>query len=533
MIPVKATFALGEPLGVRIEGAQGAVTVELWHLDQLVTSVSAEAGTSEVAVDALPEAGYGLRAYDSEGAMATSALDVLRNPFERPRYGFVAEFPSGKDAAALVDVAQRLHLNMVQFYDWAHRYAQLVPEGDEYVDPLGRPLSLTTVRAMTAALAEIGSLSMGYAAVYAVGGVDWDDWKHAGLFKADGEPHRFTDDLLLVVDPSNEQWMKHFTGDLQQSMDEVGFTGFHLDSYGWPKRAFRADGSVCDLNAAFPELLERIRSEVPSSRFLFNNVNDFPTWTTTSAPQDGTYIEVWAPHTTLGHLGGLIDRARAMRPERTPILAAYLSVYGTAPSAVADAAARLVMATIFSHGGTHLLNGEDDTVLIDPYYPKNHQAGASTRDLMRDWYDFLVRYGDLLLSPTAVDVTRSYTGGINEDLVFETPPGVRISTDPEAGTVWVRVVRTRLGLVVHLINLTDQQTVDWDAAKNPITTISGVRLRALKTLSTLPARAADPDRSADLSQVPTSADGLYDVIELPPVGAWSMVVLPEPTTWPG
>ena len=55
---------------------------------------------------------------------------------------------------------------------------------------------------------------------------------------------------------------------------------------------------------------------------------------------------------------------------------------------------------IFSHGGTHLLNGEADTLLIDPYYPKNHRLEASTGEPMRRWYDFLVRYGDLLLDRT-------------------------------------------------------------------------------------------------------------------------------------
>jgi hypothetical protein len=57
------------------------------------------------------------------------------------------------------------------------------------------------------------------------------------------------------------------------------------------------------------------------------------------------------------------------------------------------------------------------------------------------WYDFLVRYGDLLLDQTQVDVTESFTGGMNEDLVFSGPDGAIFFTQARAGTIWTRVVR--------------------------------------------------------------------------------------------
>ncbi len=527
LTPTKATFAPGEPIEIVVAEASGTATAELWHLDR----VTATSNGDTIRFDPPVEGGYGVVATDAAGNRATTAFDVLADPFTRPRYGFVADFPADRDGAALALTARQLHLNLVQFYDWAHRYAQLVPDTERYVDPLGRELSLDTVRAMTASLRAVGSLAMGYAAVYAVGGVDWEAWEHAGLFKADGEPHRFTDDLLLVIDPANPSWMKHFAADLQRSVDEVGFDGFHLDSYGWPKRAFRADGTVADLNEAFATLLEHLRDDVVGARLLFNNVNDFPTWATTRTRQDGTYIEVWAPHSNLGHLAGLVERARAFRPGSTPILAAYLSVYAGAEVERADTTARLVMATIFSHGGTHLLNGEAGTLLIDPYYPKNHNTHTTTQDLMRHWYDFLVRYGDLLLDPEAVDVTRAYTGGINEDIVFEAPDGVRVSTDPEPGVVWVRVVRGSRGLVMHLINLTDQVETAWDAPKTPVTPVDGVTMRTLRTFAMGTPLVGDPDRDPALRPLQSTVDGLYDAVPLPPLGAWTMVVLPDPERW--
>jgi dextranase len=538
IIPTKATFAPSEAIQIEVltESMQshGEIDVQLWHLDRLIETARVTDGWASFSSPGV--GGYGLiaiRRDDPTSPLVTGAVDVLESPFDRPRYGFVAEFNSGRESVELVRTARVLHLNMIQFYDWAHRYAQLVPDTIDYLDPLNRKLSLTTVMSMTSGLSKLGSRSMGYAAVYAVGGVDWENWKEAGLFKTNGDPHRFTDDLLLVVDPANERWMVNFISDLRRAMLEVGFDGFHLDSYGWPKRAQRADGSICDLNIAFPVLLERIRADLPSSEFMFNNVNDFPTWSTVKTDQDATYIEVWAPHTTLAHLGGLIARARGFGSATPPILAAYLSVYLESSRESADAAARLVMATIFSHGGTHLVNGENDTILVDPYYPKNHKAEKSTKEMMQDWYDFLVRYGDVLLAPEAIDVTRSYTGGINEDLIFVTPDGVQVTTDAEPGALWVRVVRTRLGLIVHLINLMAQCDTRWDGPKEQVKSVGGTRLRLLKSLGLQPLIFADPDKDQSLQQLPLIDDGsAYIEFELPELGTWTMLILPDPDNWP-
>ena len=537
LVPSKASYLPGDSIHIELELAPGEegkkFVVQLWHLDTLL--LESPAMGSNFVFAPQERGGYGVKVLDPSDGMKSvgeTSFDVLHTPFERPRYGFVAEFGEGRSSDALVKTVKKLHLNMIQFYDWAYKYAQLVPDTDLYLDPLNRELSLTTVRGMTKALSEVGSKSMGYAAVYAVGGTEWEQWKHAGLFKSGGQPHRFTDDLLIVVDPSNEKWMEHFTEDLDQSMKEVGFDGFHLDSYGWPKKALRADGTICDLNNGFSKLLARIRRNVPNSLFMFNNVNDFPTWSTTQTNQDATYIEVWAPHTSLRHLGLLIDRALACRPGFPPILAAYLSVFSKAPVSEANDAARLVMATIFSHGGTHLLNGEGDVALVDPYYPKNHKAEESTAELMKNWYDFQVRYGDLLLAPEAVDVTRSYTGGINEDLIFTTQSGQAILTDPEPDSIWVRVVRTDLGLVIHLINLIGQDETNWDRRKSPIQDVKGLRLRFLKTLGVdLPYRV-EPERSPWPQHIETNDDGSdYLEIDIPDFGAWAMVVLPNSERW--
>lgn len=527
LIPERATFAPGRPIGIELEGTPAGV-LRVSHLGRVVGEQLVRARARRVELAPVPEGGYGVDLEVEGRVLASTAFDVLADPFERPRYGFVADFSPGRRIGDVTRHFRRLHLNLAQFYDWGYRHAQLVGPEETYADPLGQRVSMRTVRRLTGALADHGTLPLGYAAVYAVGAEEWSRWSDAGLYHPDGSPYRLGEDFLLLVDPADPRWSRHFTAQLRAALEHGGFAGFHLDQYGWPKRALRADGTVVDLSESFPTLLRRVAKGVPGARNIFNNVNDFPTWTTAPAPQAAAYIEVWPPHTTLGHLAQLVATTRGLRKGQAPILAAYLPPFGSAPETAAAQAARLTMATVFSHGGTHLLAGEAGSVLTDPYYPRNHRVARSTSDMLRRWYDFLVRHGDVLLDRQSQDVTGSFLAGINEEVAVLGAEPVPVSTDPEAGAVWARVVRTTHGTVVHLINLTDQDDTVWEAPKKAPAGISGMTLRLLPVGSE-PATAfvADPDGRPGLHPAGVRRSEGHDLVRLPRLRTWQMVYVPD------
>jgi dextranase len=474
-----------------------------------------------VVLPPLPEGGYLVEARERGQVVATTAVDVRADPLSRPRYGFVADFAPGRDVRPVVENARRLHLNAMQFYDWMYRHASLVPPEEEFDDPLARRLSLETVRSLCRELAGAGTLPLGYAAVYAVGRNEWPSWHDAGLYRPDGSPWTLGDDFLWLVDPSDERWLEHFAAELRHAIDAVGFAGFHLDQYGAPKRALRSTGAVVDLAAAFPRLIESVHAALPGSRLIFNNVNNFPTWATATTSQDVTYIEVWPPHTGLDHLARLLEDARAAA-RKPVVLAAYLSVFANAPEDRAVDAARLVMATVFSHGGTHLLVGEDGALLIDPYYARNQRVSAESLDVLRRWYDFAVAHGDVLFDDVQ-DVTRSFVGGVNEDLrVHADAP---VSVDAEPGSVWVRAVETAHGLVVHLIDLTQATDLAWDAPKPRAVQRTDVRLELLATTGRVTVSAASPETQPRLSPVEVETNDRYATATLPPWHTWAVVLV--------
>lgn len=543
LVPLRSTFLPGEAIEVAWErDLPKSGQAGLWHLDRLLTTVEVGADAATITFPSLPIGGYGVSVSSDAGPEST-AFDVLADPFDRPRYGFVVRMTDDVDRQAVSRNFRRHHLNLAQFYDWAYRHSELMPPEDSYVDPLGQVRTLNGVNALARTLSAGGTIPLGYTAVYGVGADEESMWEQSLLRRADGKPYQFGDDFLLIVDPADPVWMAHYLDQLDAMLAGTDFKGFHLDQYGWPKKAAGADGSPVDLAESFTTLIGAIRERVPSSRFMFNNVNDFPVESTAPAPQDATYIEVWDPHSRLADLGALALKARALRPEHPPILSAYLSCYGAGDPAGADAAARLTMASIFSHGATHLLLGEDSHVLVHAYYPNNHELPEASNDLFARWYDFAVRYGDLLFDPAQLDVTEQFTGGVNEEFVFESTSGERFSTKAEPGAIWTRVVRTSLGMVVHLVNLVGQSETVWDAVKVDPPVVEGLRLRVIPAVAAPPApMAAEPDRPhlRPLAEVPSSSGefnpltGAQTAVSyaLPPLTDWLMVWIPDEAATP-
>jgi dextranase len=449
-------------------------------------------------------------------------VEVLADPVARMRYGFVASYPPGRDIDGVLRNFRRLHLTAAQCYDWGYRHADLVAPTGEYTDPLGQPISMATVRALTAGLRHGGTLPLGYAAVYGVGKQEWPDWEHLALLRPDGTPYDLGG-FLSIVDPSDPAWLRHFGDDLVRSVAAGGFAGFHLDQYGFPRRAPRPDGVEVDLAVAFDTMIRSVRQRLPDACLVFNHVNDFPVWATTRSPQDVTYTEVWEPHDGLADLAAVATRSRGLAPGRPAVLAAYQSVYASQPAAVADATTRLTMATLFSHGATQLLAGEAGHVLVDPYYVRNHAAQPSTMDMLARWYDLLVAAGDLLFDPDQADLTRSVVGSLNDEVEVT---GAPMWHEPRPGTVWRRVVETGHGLVVHLVNLATQTETGWDAPKEPATDVTGLRLRLRRVGASRPTvHTADPDAGPGLTARPVATDDTHHEVELPPLGAWQIVLI--------
>ena len=525
LLPVLSRFAPGDPVEIEVREAPESGEVIVRRLGDVVQRQAYE-GADRLVLTGLEPGSYGIE-LRSPGVTARTAIEIADDDRARLRYGFVVDYSPGREVSGVSDLVRRLHLTDIQFYDWAYRHAELLGGGDEYRDALDQPISLASVAGLVGAVQAAGARALGYAAVYAVGPQEWPDWRHDALLQATGEPYALGD-FLFLVDPAAADWQRSFTGQLRDSVQRVGFDGFHLDQYGYPKRAERPDGQAVDVAASFVSLIGAVREALPDEQLVFNNVNDFPTWATARTAQDAVYIEVWEPTTTLGALGAVVARARSVAGGKPVVIAAYQHVYDSAPSHESDLATAFTMATLFSHGATQLLAGEADRILVDPYYVRNHVVEASTAALLKRWYDFLVEHDRLLMPAGIVDVTASYAGEYNDDcdVSFE---GTRSTSTAEPGAVWRRVTAAGDALVVHLINLCSQSDALWDAPRSAPRPQRGTLRFRLGGKAAPRVRVADPDAEGRLVELEVVVEGTHATVQLPEFAVWQVVVIGEPS----
>ncbi|MFA5919287.1 MAG: glycoside hydrolase family 66 protein [Candidatus Nanopelagicaceae bacterium] len=520
ILPNRATYSPADPIEIEIRGAFGFGEMSIWRLGQQVARHPYNGETS-IHIGVLPRGCYGFELKIGDN-VARTAVEVKENSRERIRYGFVADYSPNRDLSAVSDNIRRLHLSAILFYDWAYRHADLLGGGDNYKDALDQPISLQTVRDLVSTVQDVGASALGYVAIYAVGPNEWSKWEHRALLTASGQPFGLGD-FLFLLDPASPDWLNHFSKELVDSVASIGFDGFHLDQFGYPKAAVRADGLDIDVSASFATLISKVRDSLPAQQLVFNNVNDFPTWITAHTPQDGVYIEVWAPTLTLNSLAHMVTRAKSLACEKPVVIAAYQHVYDFASAEVSDRATAFTMATLFSHGATQILAGESDRLLVDPYYVRNHEIETSTATLLKSWYDFVVEHDELLLDPRIVDVTASYAGNYNNDcdVTFENS---RVSEEAEPGSIWRRITSTPLGLVIHLINLLGQEDTLWDSPRHAPTDPGLAQLRFRRVGQSIPiVKVADPDHSSRLMEIPVAIDGDYAIATLPRMHIWQIV----------
>lgn len=522
ILPNLASYSPDDSIEIEIRGACDDGELTVWHLGQLVKEMPVR-GEVRAQLGQLPTGGYGIELRTKDGLVRT-AIEVRESKRARLRYGFVTDYSPNRDLSGVSDNIRRLHLSAIQFYDWAYRHADLMGGGDNYKDALNQPISLQTVRDLVGTVQTVGSSALGYAAVYGVGPNEWTHWQHRALLTATRQTYGLGD-FLFLVDPASPDWSDHFTQQLKEAVDKIHFDGFHLDQYGYPKIALRADGSIVDLSASFAAIITSVRKVLPSEQLVFNNVNDFPTWVTSHSPQDAIYIEVWEPNITLNSLAHIVNRARNLESQKPIVIAAYQHVFDLAPADASNLAMAFTMATLFSHGATQILAGEEDRILVDPYYVRNHKIEESTRVLLRSWYDFVVEYDELLLDPRIVDVTSSYGGSYNDDCDV-TFVDVKVNDRGDPGSIWRRITASPTGLVVHLINLVNQEDTLWDSPRRAPHDPGIGKLKFRRVGGTTPTvTVADPDLQPRMIELEVTLDGEYAYATLPKMNIWQVLLI--------
>ncbi len=402
--------------------------------------------------------GYGvdLRALDDAGlvlATASIAFDVLERWSQAPRYGFLTDFePDRADFDQTMRWLIKYHINGLQFYDWMYRHQQLLPPTEVFDDALSRRLSLKTVEKLIDAAHARSIAAMPYTAIYAAAVPFFQQHSDWALLDVQGHPIPFGDEFLTIMNPAaGSPWTEHLQDQFAQVLEKTAFDGIHLDQYGEPKVAYDVDGNRLDLAAVIPEFINLTKETAvevrPDATVVFNCVDDWPIETVAQTRQDFVYIEVWPPHTSYRDLHTLIVEAQALSDGKPVVLAAYID-----PARMRNV--RLANAVIFASGGYHIELGEPGGMLDDPYFPEYSQMSDELALVLRRYYDFVVRYENVLALDTH-DATPTYAGKV----IVE---GVNTDAKQADDKIWPIVRENDGTIALSLINLLGLKSPEWN-----------------------------------------------------------------------
>jgi dextranase len=462
--PTRGSYSPGETVTLEaVLSAQAPgpahLRVEIRHLadapETIEQALTLTAGEQTVLIEWVPPdrpAGYSVRAeaWCGDGApacRATTAFDVLPHWTAFPRYGFLSDFGADRpDPEQTIRDLTRYHINGLQFYDWQYRHDQLLPPEETYVDPLGRRLSLDSIRALTAAAHRHGLAALPYLAVYAASAPFWRSHPAWALRDVSGAPIPFGEDFLGLMNPAADSpWVPHLLDSARQVLQAIPFDGLHIDQYGEPKQVWNERGEAVDLPRAFVDFIRRAREEHPDRTILFNAVGNWPIEALAEAPLDFLYIEVWPPDVGYGALARIVLDAVRLTGGKAVVIALYLPSDRPANVLLADA-------VILACGGMRIELGEGVRLLADPYFPKHQAIDDGLRADLRRFYDFAVRSGEWLKAYhlSGADLQAWSNAELDQEFI--------------SGVASVWSVRRTLpeGEVLSLINLTGLENPRWD-----------------------------------------------------------------------
>lgn len=412
-------------------------------------------------VGALPEGTHVLVLRAASGELlAEEFFGVRRAHGEDPIMGFVTSFDERLQPSVLAWL-RKLRCSVVQIYDWMDSYSTPLARADSYEDPLGRPIERPVLEKLIAGIKNLGAVAQAYAPVIAADAELADAHPEWRLFRSDGEPQSLGD-LLQIMDPANVDWQRHWIENYGAAADALGFNGFHLDTYGYPRAALRSSGETVEMARAYEDFVGAVRKARTGDVLSFNQVNGVPRGFAMPGSPSFRYVEVWAPNDRWRHLEGLMQRSAGRNVHHGDTLAIYPPVW----EGERDAALRtglLSQAVVTTLGSNTLIWGDDYGVLCHPYYVNHEQLRGEEIDKVLQWHRFGLRCRDLF--KVATDTSWYELDDENASVVVSWDGAT--SPEPVGGALFARVFRSDDVVVVSLLDLTGSTDGSWSQGTAP------------------------------------------------------------------
>lgn len=372
------------------------------------------------------------------------------------RYGFLSDFEKNDDNSD-VKWLNLNHINYVQFYDWSYHHDKMVSTNIEYFDSMGKKNNLNVIKNKISICKRFDMKTMAYGPIYAATEDYFIKHKEQAYYANKDTPLTFID-IFYFMNLDNPDWVKHILQEYKQSIKNLGFSGIHLDTYGYPKRALDFEGKTKYLDKDIYKFLGKISNELNQSPLIFNNVGAWPLKQLAYSNQVATYIELWPPYETFFHLKEIINFAKSLL--KPIVIAAYLQSFRLKRE---FAFYNLLLVTYFinSLGATHLFLGEEGGILTQGYYCDYTKLKNKEKEILLKYQNFFVMYQSLLFDFELKDVTMTHCGWDNEEYKIYG----NYSLTCEANKISVVIRTNGKKHLICLLNLEDNDDI-WNKEKN-------------------------------------------------------------------
>lgn len=546
--PEKGQFGIDDSVSFLVETNEAdldtfSLHIKVIHFDKVVYTnefilkdLEQVNGRMRITLPSFDVGGYGVKLIqtnEGESQVLKSAFDVASDHKAVPRYGFLSDFnvEDEKDSEDIHSML-KLHINLVQFYDWMYRHDTLVSEDSIYTDLMGKNISNKAIKNKIELCKSHGMVPMAYGAVYAASEEFYRQHKKWAFLDSCEKPVKFIDLFYIMNIEASCGWHQHIVSEYEKAITVMGFEGIHMDTYGYPKVAYSSMGTRITLDAALPELIDSTKSRLNTidghNTVIFNNVGNWPVYATAATNQDIMYVEVWEPYVTYEHIQRIILESAALT-NKSMIISAYLKPFMQVDQVGAANALKLMTACVAANGATHLIMGEDQKVLTQGYYVDHYDISDGLFGDMRGYYDLIVRYSELLFNKSLKDVSMTHSYGDNEEYVFE---GLPVSACGQSGKIWTVIREDHSCKLISLINLIGNDNL-WNEAKNQpipqhnlnITIQIGKELEGVYTMT-----PGNPAMKNVPYTVKEEERGKVLHMNIDDIGVWRMIVV-RTKTW--
>ncbi len=481
-----------------------------------------------IKIPALPDnQSYGVFC-EADGEIAKSAFEIYPSWKRVPRYGFLSDFATTNlDNTEFIETLLKLHINVVQYYDWMKKHEDLVSKTPEFTDLMGRRLNQDVVKRRIEICHEKNIANIAYGAIYGASNDFYENHKEWAFYHDEQSPVRFIDVFTIMNFTEKSPWQNHIINQFKAALNKLGFDGIHLDTYGSPKVARDYDQNIICLDEHFKPFINKVKesliaADLPSD-LIFNNVGSWPIEKTFDAKTSALYIEIWDPITSYQDIATLIRRVKSLTKEKELIISAYLKPYFNQNHASAINAHKFLHAIINSVGAHHLIMGENKKVLRTGYYCDYGSLTEDEFEEVKNYYDFNAEFSEILYDNSFDDVSLTHTFGDNLEFVLD----IRCSVHAEKNKVFTVIKENKKRALIHLVNFQGIQDMRWNWEKQAPEAITNLsfEMLAIKEIESIQVVSPDQDNQEVAYQTKETSKGKIVSFAIQRLSVWNTIII--------